>query len=270
VVFYLDWAQGFPRKNRVFIIFADFHFLLRQEQPVWTGVPTVGKNLAILERKQFTPFLCFVLSKLNNMLYLSMVDTKDALAEFGSSFLIQHSLHRPKAMYVLTIKSFSFAQHISIWVEKDANNGSKACHLQSAYHDRSSLITDFFMLERQIIVGKAQRGLSLLLYGEFAYFPPLSRVDGAGACMISIWGTALFTMLFTPLPILTVVTLMSSMLSVRVGVLLPTPSTPYLESYQSLCGTFTSLVVLWFMARLMTRLPLALRSSVTEISRFKG
>jgi len=48
----------------VFIISADFYFLLCQEQPVRTGVPTGCENLAILERTQFTPLLWFVLSNL--------------------------------------------------------------------------------------------------------------------------------------------------------------------------------------------------------------
>jgi len=39
----------------------------------------------------------------------------------------------------------------------------------SVYHDRSSLITEFFMLGRQIIVEKARWGPSSLLYGEFGY-----------------------------------------------------------------------------------------------------
>ena len=39
------------------------------------------------------------------------------------------------------------------------------------YHDRFSLSIKFFILGLQIIVEKAQWGLSLLLYGEFAYVP---------------------------------------------------------------------------------------------------
>ena len=53
-----------------------------------------------------------------------------------------------------------------------ADDGSEACYLQSVYHEGSSLITEFFMLGCQIIAGKARWGLSLLLYGEFAYIPP--------------------------------------------------------------------------------------------------
>ena len=104
-----------------------------------------------------------------DVLYLSTVDAEDASAE--SSFLIHHSLRRPKATQVPTIGPSSFAQWISIQVERGADNGSKACYLQSVYHDRSSLITEFFMLGLQIIVRKAWWGPSLLLYGEFAHIP---------------------------------------------------------------------------------------------------
>ena len=62
MVFYLNWAQGFPRKNRVFFISADIYFLLCQEHPVRTGIPAIYENLAILDKIQFTPLLCFVLS----------------------------------------------------------------------------------------------------------------------------------------------------------------------------------------------------------------
>jgi len=56
--------------------------------------------------------------------------------------------------------------------------------LYSVYHDRSSLITEIFMLGHQIIVGKAQWRSSLLLYGEFTYIPLLLGMDGASACML--------------------------------------------------------------------------------------
>ena len=91
--------------------------------------------------------------------------------ESGSSFLVHHSLLRPKAAQVPTIESSSFAQPFSILVERGADDGSEACNLQSVYHDRSNLITEFFILGRQIIAGKARWGPSLLLYGEFAYIP---------------------------------------------------------------------------------------------------
>ena len=64
MVFYLGWARGIPRKNRVFFISADIYFLLCQEHPVRTGLSTVCKNLTILERTQLISLLCFVLSNL--------------------------------------------------------------------------------------------------------------------------------------------------------------------------------------------------------------
>ena len=56
-------------------------------------------------------------------------------------------------------------------MEKDTDDGSEAYYLQSVYHDRSCLVTDFPMLGRQIITRKALWGLSLLLYGALAYIP---------------------------------------------------------------------------------------------------
>ena len=64
MVFYLGWARGFPRKNHVFFISADIYFLLCQEHPVRTGISAVCENLIILDKTQFTPLLCFVLSNL--------------------------------------------------------------------------------------------------------------------------------------------------------------------------------------------------------------
>jgi len=75
------------------------------------------------------------------------------------------------------------------------------------------------------------------------------------------------TGLFTPLSSLTAETLMSCVLFVRAGVLLQTPSTLYLESCRSLYRTYNVLVVFRSMARSMMRPFLALRSSVSEISR---
>ena len=57
-------GSRFPRKNRVFIIFADFYFLLCEEQPVQTGLPASCENLARIGKSQFTPLLCFALSNL--------------------------------------------------------------------------------------------------------------------------------------------------------------------------------------------------------------
>jgi len=74
-------------------------------------------------------------------------------------------------MQVPTIELSSFAQRISIEVEKSADDGSEVCYLQSVFHDRSSLVTEFFMLKHQIITGKARWGPSLLLYRKFACIP---------------------------------------------------------------------------------------------------
>jgi len=64
VVFYLDWAQGFPRKNCMFIILLNFFFLLCQEQPVQKGSQAVCENFAKIVKTQFAPLLCFVLLNL--------------------------------------------------------------------------------------------------------------------------------------------------------------------------------------------------------------
>jgi len=95
-------------------------------------------------------------------------------------------------------------------------------------------------------------------------------LSGCLHALINVLGIALFTRLLTPISILVAKTLMYCVLSVRVGVLPPTPSTLYLGSYRSLYGTFTSLVVFRSMARFMMRLSLARRSLVTELSRARG
>ena len=65
MVFHLDWARGFPRKNCVFSISANIYFLPSQEQSVQTSLLTVYENLATYGKEQFTPRLCLVLLKLN-------------------------------------------------------------------------------------------------------------------------------------------------------------------------------------------------------------
>ena len=115
--------------------------------------------------------VCFKGFQWDGGLYLSVVDAEDAPAESGSSFRVHRSLHRHKAAQLLTIEPFSFAQRFSIRVERGANGGSEACYLQSVHHDRSSLITEFFILGHQIITRKAQWGLALLLHREFGYIP---------------------------------------------------------------------------------------------------
>ena len=96
--------------------------------------------------------------------------------------------------------------------------------------------------------------------------PPFTGNEWNGClhALISVWGTAFFTRQCTPLFILTAMTLMSCSLSVRIGVPLLTPSTPYPESYRSLYGTFTNLVVFRSTVRFMTRLTLSLISSVSN------
>jgi len=54
--------------------------------------------------------VCFKGFPRDGGLYLSIVDAEDALAESGNSFLVHHSLRRPKAMQVPTIEPSSFAQ----------------------------------------------------------------------------------------------------------------------------------------------------------------
>ena len=73
--------------------------------------------------------VCFKGFPWDTGLYLSMVDTVDALAESGSSFLVHRSLRRPKATKLQTIELSSFAQRFSIRVERGVDDGFKACYL---------------------------------------------------------------------------------------------------------------------------------------------
>jgi len=58
VVFYLGWAQGFPRKNTRVLCFRNIYLLLSQENPAQSGKLTVCKNQA---RTQFTPLVPCIL-----------------------------------------------------------------------------------------------------------------------------------------------------------------------------------------------------------------
>ena len=77
--FYLGWARGFPRKNRVFFISADIYFLFCQEHPVRTGISTICENLATFGRTQFTPLLCLVL--------VNSTIISDISISFGDSYM---------------------------------------------------------------------------------------------------------------------------------------------------------------------------------------
>ena len=55
------------------------------------------------------------------------------------------SLCKPKASQLLTIKSSSFPEELSIWVEKGVEHGLDAHLLQSMHHGKSSLIIKFPM-----------------------------------------------------------------------------------------------------------------------------
>jgi len=79
--------------------------------------------------------------------YLSVVDMEDALAELGSSFLVYCPLRRPKATHVSTIELSSFAQWISILVEKGADDDSDVYYLWSVHRRKPSLVTEFPMLD---------------------------------------------------------------------------------------------------------------------------
>jgi len=59
MVFYLGWAQGFPRKNSCVHYFRIIYLLPSQEQPARSGELTVCENQA---RTEFTPS-CVLYSK---------------------------------------------------------------------------------------------------------------------------------------------------------------------------------------------------------------
>ena len=97
--------------------------------------------------------VCFKGFQWDDGLHLSVADTEDAPAASGSSCLVPCSLRRTKVVaQVWPIKPSSFAQQLSIRVERGANDGSEVC----LYPDRSNLIIEFFMLGHQIIAETAQ------------------------------------------------------------------------------------------------------------------
>ena len=95
--------------------------------------------------------------------FLSVVD-KDNKPQSGSSFRVHRSLRRPKTK---AIELSSFPPKFSIQVKKGANDDSVWYFLQSVYHDKLSLLTEFPMLWSRIISGQYRWGLNMLLYGAF-------------------------------------------------------------------------------------------------------
>jgi len=132
-------------------------------------------------------------------------------------------------------------------------------------------LPSFLILGHQIIVRKARWGLSLLLYRKFAYIPLYWEwMERVLTCFDQCFEGPLSLLDSLCVSILTTVMLMSCTLFVRVGVLPPTPSTPYPESYWSFYGTFIGLVVFRSTSRFMKRLSLYLKFSIIEISRARG
>ena len=82
---------------------------------------------------------------------------------------MHHSLRRSKANQVPVKEPLSFSLELSIRVEKGKKDDSVVYLLHSMHHEKSSMITEFCMLQRQIISGKSRWGLNILFYGEFSY-----------------------------------------------------------------------------------------------------
>jgi len=113
--------------------------------------------------------VCFKGLQQDGGLYFSVVDVEDALAELGSSFLVHHSLHKPKAAQVPTIEPSSFAHRFSIRVERGADDGSEAYYSQSVCHDMSSLIPEFFLCSGvKLLSGRLDGGRICFYIGSFA------------------------------------------------------------------------------------------------------
>jgi len=104
-------------------------------------------------------------------LFLSVVDKKGDKLQLGSSFWVHCSLRRPKANQVLAVQPSSFPPKFSLRVEKGAEDDAVRFFLQSMYHDKSSLLTEFPMLVRRIISEQSRWGSNMLLYGELGYIP---------------------------------------------------------------------------------------------------
>ena len=104
-------------------------------------------------------------------LLLSVVDKEGDDPRSGNCFRIYRSLRRPKANQTPVIEPSSFPSKFSIRVEKGAEDGSVGYFLQSTYHDKSSLLTEFPMLGRRIISGQSRCGLNMLLDVDFGYIP---------------------------------------------------------------------------------------------------
>lgn len=104
-------------------------------------------------------------------LLLSVVDKEGDDPRSGNCFQIYRSLRRPKANQTPVIEPSSFPSKFSIRVEKGAEDGSVGYFLQSTYHDKSSLLTEFPVLGRRIISGQSRWGPNMILYGDFGYIP---------------------------------------------------------------------------------------------------
>ena len=72
---------------------------------------------------------------------------------------------------MLAIEPLSFPPKFSIQVEKGAEDDSVRYFLQSVYHYKSSLLTEFPMLEHHIISEQSRWDPNILLYGDFGYIP---------------------------------------------------------------------------------------------------
>lgn len=104
-------------------------------------------------------------------LLLSVVDKEGDDPRSGNCFQIYRSLRRPKANQTPVIESSSFPSKFSIRVEKGAEDGSVGYFLQSTYHDKSSLLSEFPVLGHRIISGQSRWGPNMILYGDFGYIP---------------------------------------------------------------------------------------------------
>jgi len=90
----------------------------------------------------------------DGMLLLSIVDKEDDNPRPGRCFWIYRSLRRPRANQTPVIESLFFPSKFSIQVGKGAEDGSVEYFLQSTYHDKSSLLTQFpVLVEMRVIRG---------------------------------------------------------------------------------------------------------------------
>ena len=102
---------------------------------------------------------------------LSIVDKENDNPRSGNCFQIYRSLRRLKVNQTPVIEPSSFPSKFSIRVEKGAEDGSVGYFLQSTYHDKSSLLTEFPVVRRRIISGQSRWSPNMILYGDFGYIP---------------------------------------------------------------------------------------------------